>query len=121
MTKFTQYINAVIHTYDKEDRFARNPIGIEELSKVIVENRPIYESDPNELTLDLEYDDYLPFIKELQMGKLYAIFIEVEFTAWVNEDREGESEYKIIQFKKRELPPEFIEDFGVEIEQDEEF
>lgn len=112
MTTFTQYINVILHTYDNDGYgIGRYPFAIEELQKKIVEDSPIYEYDPEELTLEFEYDESLPFLSDLKVDKLYALFLEVKFTAWVNDDREGESDYEIKQLKIRELPIDWLEDF----------
>lgn len=108
MQVFTQYINAVLHTYEGYN----GKIAIEELQKSIVEDSPVYESDPSECTIEFEYDSSFPM--NLQVDKLYAIFTEVKFMTWINDDREGEVDYEVKQLKIRELPIEWLEDFEKE-------
>lgn len=113
----TQYINAIVNVYeDPECSWAVDGKRLELLERTIVVDFPLYDYPPEEDTFDFEYDE-LDEIDEMEPNEVYAIYMKLEVSAWVDYWGEGDGSHEILEIKHRKLENYFETEKSYQLEQ----
>ena len=104
-----QYINAIVSVYEDNDcSWAVDGKRMELLERNITVNFPNYMYPPEEDTFEFEYES-LDELKDMEDGKVYSIFMEVEIITTRDYWGECSGDIEIIELKYKDITDKYKE------------